>query len=82
MTCKQTCKSTTLFANLDDLKAFLTWCRCNGIPHIEIDNLKADIILEQPQTPNQPYQPTNLDYIPQFSPDFVADPTQIEEINS
>jgi hypothetical protein len=79
MTCKGTCKSTTLFANLDDLKAFLTWCRSNGIPHIEIDNLKADIILEEQVKP-QTYQPTNLDYIPQFSPDYVSSPLEVEEI--
>jgi hypothetical protein len=67
--------------NLDQIKDLLSWCRSNGIPHIELGTLKADIMLIDNQ-PAQPIQPTNLDFIPQFSVDVVHSPLEVEEIQS
>jgi hypothetical protein len=67
--------------SLDDIKNLLSWCRNNGIPHIELETLKADIMLiEDPNAPKPEYQPTNLDFIPQFSVDVVHSPLEMDEI--
>jgi len=66
--------------NLDEIKNLLSWCRSNGIPHIELGTLKADIMLIDDQPAQSIPQPTNLDFIPQFSVDVVHSPLEVEEI--
>jgi hypothetical protein len=43
-----------MFTSIDELKSFLYWCRENGVYHIELDTLKADII---PPTTNEDASP-------------------------
>lgn len=66
--------------NIDEIKSFLIWCRDNGVYHVELkDTLVADLTIKEPEQPKT-YTPTNLDYIPTFSPDFVQTPFEVEEV--
>jgi hypothetical protein len=81
--CEAKCH-TPLFSDIEAVKSFLLWCKANGIPHVEIESLKADVIIsegsgEEPGK-NREYAPTNLDYIPSFAPDFIDSPLQVEEV--
>ena len=55
---------------LGDIKEFLVWCRSNGVYHIEIEGVKADIVCTDLETQTPKPIVVVHDEIGRESPDY------------
>ena len=45
---------------ITEAKELLLWCKANGVTHIELDSLKADIIVDLPEVEDIPQNPLEM----------------------
>ena len=58
--------------DIQQAKDFLHWCRENGVYHVELDNLKADIMPELQEVP-KPTDENSFNHIPMYAPSILED---------
>jgi hypothetical protein len=56
--------------NIAEAKDFLFWCKENGIFHVEMGDLKADIAIK-PEAPAKPTDENSFNHIPSFTVDGI-----------